>query len=287
MAKNLLNFSFETMKIETAISSAVGLLQNCDNARLEAEVMCGEAIGRDRIFCKSHPEFEMSFWQGMKFRRFVKLRSQEMPMAQILKHKVWCGLDFYLNNDVLIPRDETEYLMEIIVTSDRTFIPKTILDVGTGSGAIAVFMAKNFSNAQVTALEISNSALRVARKNAKKHNAQVNFLRSDLLEEIEVGASFDLIIANLPYVPNNFCVHGDVRHEPVVAIFADKGGLGLISKLESDLRRKKIEFRELWLEFMPFQRDEITRIFQNYEVKFCTDVGGDVFFARVRLGNAY
>ncbi len=204
-----------------------------------------------------------------------------MPISQILKRKNWCGFEFYLNNDVLIPRDETEYLMEIIVTNDRETIPEKILDVGTGSGAIAIFMAKNFPDSNVTALDISNSALRVARKNAKAHDVQINFLCSDMLAKLEVGAKFDLIIANLPYVPNNFCVQEDIRFEPTVAIFADHGGLELISKLKSDLQNKKIKFKELWLEFMPFQRDEIAHIFKEYEVKFCTDVGGDVFFARV------
>jgi release factor glutamine methyltransferase len=270
------------MKIETAIASAVRFLKKLQNPQLEVEVLCAAVIGKDRVFCKTHPEFKMSFWQSLKFRRYVRLRLQGMPIAQILKHKIWCGFEFYLNNNVLIPRDETEYLMEIMVTNNREFVPKRILDVGTGSGAIAVFMAKKFPQADVVALDISKSALRVARKNAKRHNAEIDFRCSDMLEKIKLNAKFDLIIANLPYVPNNFCVQDEVRHEPAKAIFSHKGGLELIEKLEVQLREKKIKFQELWLEFLPFQKDEIMRIFQNYDVKFCTDVGGDVYFACVK-----
>ncbi len=270
------------MKIETAIASAVLLLKSCENPHLEAEIICAEVVGKDRIFCKIHPEFSLSFWENIKFNRLVKLRSSGMPMSQILQRKTWCGFELYLNNDVLIPRDETEYLMEIIFTSQRNFVLEKILDIGTGSGAIAIFMAKSFPKAEVTALDISKSALKVARKNAQKHKTKINFWCSDMLDKLEVGAEYDLIIANLPYVPNNFHVQNDIRFEPAKAIFSQKGGLELIEKLEVQLREKKIKFKELWLEFLPFQKDEIVRIFQGYEVKFCTDVGGDVYFARVR-----
>jgi len=256
-------------------------LDQLENPQLEAEVLLSIVLGKDRTFLKKYPEYHVGFFERMQFRRFIKLRQFRYPMAQILGFKNWADLKIFVSKDVLIPRDETEILVHRIVSELRNFTPKKILDVGTGSGNIAIFCAQKFPEAGVIALDISQSALCIAQKNMRQHKVRIEFLHSDLLQKIDTKSHFDLIIANLPYVPRDVSVSSEVKKEPNLAVFSGEDGLDHIRKFRQQLKSKQISFRELWLEFLPTQASEIQKIFAPYRLTFFPDAGGDIFFAKV------
>ncbi|MDH3324539.1 MAG: peptide chain release factor N(5)-glutamine methyltransferase [Candidatus Peregrinibacteria bacterium] len=268
------------MDIKSAVFYGTKKLQNLDNPKFEAEVLCARVLNKDRAFLKTYPEKNLSLIKSLKFRRFVSMRSKNIPIAQIFGEKEWCGMNILVNKNVLIPRDETEILCHTILKEEGK--PQHILDLGTGSGNIAIFMKKNFSNAEVTAIDISKKALEVAKKNTQLNNVEVNFIKSDLLEKVNNAASFDLIVANLPYVPKNLKVAADLSFEPQNAIFSGLDGLDAIRKFAKELVSKKIKFKKIWLEFLPTQKKEITKIFKDKKVEFFGDSGGDIFFAKIK-----
>lgn len=202
-------------------------------------------------------------------------------MAYILGYKVWMDFKIFVNRRVLIPRDETELLVRHILAEPRSFPLHQILDVGTGSGCIAIFLKKNFPSAHVSALDDSRNALRIARKNAHSLRADIHFLRSNLLQCIPERTHFDLIVANLPYVPDKLSLSTEVLAEPHEALFGGADGLDLIRRLAAEIQEKHISFRELWLEFLPFQKKEIARIFVPQEVSFFSDLEKKVRFAKI------
>ncbi len=270
------------MTIKKLLSWAAKELKNLDNSLLEAEVLLAELLKKDRVFLKTHPQKRLSFTQIVKFYCWIKKRKKRVPVAQIVGYKNWANFKVFVNKNVLIPRDETEILCEKIIAKPRKRAPQTILDVGTGSGNIAVFCAKHFSEAKITALDVSKKALKIAQKNAEFHKiTNTHFRFSDLLEEIPKNAKFDLIIANLPYVPTGLKVSPEVKNEPQNAVFSSEDGLYHLRKFASQIKSKNIQFEELWLEFLPTQKKEIAKIFSPWKVKFIKDAGGEIFFAKI------
>ncbi len=269
------------MNIHQALLWGQSQLSNFDNPKLEAEVLLAEIIEKDRTFLKSHQEYKLSFFQQWKFKRWIKKRKNNIPVAQIIGYKKWAGFQIFVDKNVLIPRDETEILCKKIVMEKRNFTPQKILDIGTGSGAIAIFLAHKFPGCEMSGIDISLKALKIAQKNTQSNDVHIKFLKSDLLKTLKNGSQFDIIVANLPYVPSGMDVSSEVKKEPNLAIFAGSDGLDLVRKLKLQIQDKKIQFSELWLEFLPIQKEAIQTIFSSYQVKFFTDCGGDVFFAKI------
>ncbi len=266
--------------IQKSINWGTAKLKRLDNPKLEAEVLLADVLGCDRIYLRTHNLQELSFKQNWRFKSFINKRAKHIPVAQIIGYQEWAGIKILVNEHVLIPRDETEILVNEIVKNQNP-LPQTILDVGTGSGCISIFLKKHFSGSETTALDISKKALKQAKKNAKLHNVEINFQHSNLLEKISNNTTFDLIVANLPYVPENLEVSTDLSYEPQNAIFSGDDGLDLIRRLKTELVEKEIKFKELWLEFLPKQKYAIKKIFDGFEIEFVGDLGGDVFFAKV------
>jgi len=279
------------MEIHDALQWGMGELCSLDQPRLEAEVLLCHVLGAERIFLKTHPEKKISWWSFLLYKKCVQKRKKGIPVAYIVGYKDWGGMRVSVNKHVLIPRDETEILCEHIMAEKRESAPRHILDMGTGSGCIALSLVRAFPTAEIIALDNSSKALRVARKNFSSSTLigdaymrplqQIRFMQSDLLEKIPTHSAFDLIVANLPYVPETLAVSPEVRKEPHQAIFSGSDGLDLIRKFSQQLKEKQIIFSELWLEFLPFQQKEIKKIFSGYQIKFFTDCGGTVFFARI------
>lgn len=176
------------------------------------------------------------------------------------------GRDFVINPDVLIPRPETEMMVDAVlnlvgkpylpgVKPSKAKLPEdiTIVDVGTGSGCIAVTLKLELPEAEVVATDISEKALNVARKNADKLGAEVKFMQSDLLDKVNVMP--DLVVANLPYVDENWdwIDKEALSKEPAIALYADNGGLELIYKLIDQVAERGIKY--LILEADPCQHE--------------------------------
>ncbi|MCL1877198.1 peptide chain release factor N(5)-glutamine methyltransferase [Candidatus Saccharibacteria bacterium] len=205
-----------------------------DSARLDAELILSFALEKSREWIAAHGDSPLSDKQIEPLNLLLTHRINREPISYILKKKEFYGREFTVTPDVLIPRPETEQIVEIIkeIFLEQIFSKRcSILDIGTGSGAIAVTLALEMPNVKVVGTDISESALAVAEKNRERFGANVKFLQSDLFENPEITADFDVIAANLPYVDRNWQVSPETAFEPEIALFADDEGLKLIKKL--------------------------------------------------------
>ena len=185
-------------------------------------------LGKERSFLHAHPEYEFSETELAQIRAATERRASGEPLAYILGYKEFYGRIFEVTKDTLIPRPETEDL----ITEAVALRPKSVLDVGTGSGCIAITLSKELPSVSISAIDISKEALVVAQENAQKHHAQIAFMQSDLLSNLHKEQKYDLIIANLPYVDKNWTWLGaELSFEPESALFAEDGGLELIKKI--------------------------------------------------------
>lgn len=256
------------------------VLKDFSNPRLEAELLVSEVLKENRTSLRINPEKTVSLLQRWKFQHVVSLRLQNIPLDYIRGWKEWSGVRIAVSPSVLIPRDETEILIERIKEKE-TLPPLSILDIGTGSGCIALALAKQFPASHVMAVDISRAALSVAQKNFRTHHVSIATAYSDILSAIEQGSIIDLITANLPYVPTNFSISAEVQKEPYEALFAGEDGLDFIRKLAQQLQEKHIRFRALWLEFLPQQWETVRDLFFENQIIPFHDAGGDIYFARI------
>ena len=171
-------------------------------ARLQAELLLAHALEISRTMMLARLDETITPDVAAQYAANVARRAQNEPLAYILGHQEFYRLDFLVDRRVLIPRHETETLVELALNAARHIAAPTIVDVGTGSGALALTLAHHLPDARVFALDISRDALDVARMNAKRLNldARVEFIESDLLERFT--GSFDVLVANLPYIPH-------------------------------------------------------------------------------------
>lgn len=189
-----------------------------ENARLEAEWLLCAATGLDRVGLYLNFDKPLNDAELSSFRAMVARRARREPLQHILGTQEFFGLEFEVSPEVLIPRHDTETL----VTEALAHKPgaRSVLDVGTGSGCIAVALARHLPDAAVTAVDISPAALAVARRNAERNGAAVEFLAGSLLEPV-AGRRFDLIVSNPPYIPR-----ADIDGlEPEVRDFDPRGAL--------------------------------------------------------------
>lgn len=210
-------------------------------ARREAGSLLEYVIVCDRTFIITHAEHLISEEQLEKFRECVSRRAKGEPLQYITGHQAFYGLDFEVTKDVLIPRPETELLVEATLSLARdSHTAPLICDVGTGSGCVAVALLRELPGAQVIGIDISEAAIRVAERNAALHsvNERVTFLVSDCLSALSAHkAGFDFVVSNPPYV-NGSAMDGlqrEVRdHEPRMALTPGSDGLSVIKRLLSE-----------------------------------------------------
>lgn len=205
--------------------------------RIETEVLLALTLNKSRVYLLAHPEQDLTKRQLVRFKKYIARRRKREPVAYITHTAHFMSLEFYVDKNVLIPRPETELLVESALSSKPlTLDPKTpscsILDLGTGSGAIAISLAKSLPNVQITATDISAKALAIAKKNAKSHNVNIQFLKGDLFKPVK-NRKFDLIIANPPYVSLSEYIKlsPQVKYEPKKALLAGKDGLNVIRRI--------------------------------------------------------
>ena len=225
------------MTVHTALQQGVRILEDAGIAvpRLTAEVLLGHAMHVERAYFFAHPEQELREVEWLHYGRYLHERLGGKPTQYITGHQEFWGMDFIVSPAVLIPRPETEHLIETVLPVARTLETPKIVDVGTGSGCIALVLAKELPNAEIDAIEISAEALEIARANAARHQleARVRFLQQDLLEDFAANG-FDLVVSNPPYVGKSEEdeVQLEVRKfEPRNAVFAGQTGLEIIERL--------------------------------------------------------
>ncbi len=203
-----------------------------ENPRLNAEHLLAHALGRTRM--ELYLEFERTLGEAelAPLRELVQRRGQGEPLQHLLGTVEFCGDIFLCDNRALVPRPETEELVELVESRIENRESR-IVDVGTGSGVIALSLAAKFPEAKILAIDVSDDALALAQENAARLNLsnRVRFLKSRLLENVE--GVFDLIVANLPYISTQerHTLSREVLHDPEVALFAGTEGDELVRDL--------------------------------------------------------
>ena len=208
-------------------------------ARREAGSLLGYVLGRDRSFILTHAEDAISEEQAERFRECLERRAQGEPLQYITANQEFFGLDFEVTKDVLIPRPETELLIETALKLLTPSADAFICDVGTGSGCIVITLMQQLKQARAVAIDISLDALAVARRNAVRHSVaeRIDFVHSDCfaaLNSREPRPSFDLIVSNPPYIEDGAMadLQREVRDfEPRSALAAGADGLDIIRRL--------------------------------------------------------
>ena len=197
-------------------------------ARLDAMILLEDATNLGRANLLAHPEQQLSTTQSKFLANCLARRIQHEPLAYIRGHCEFFGRDFVINSDTLQPRPESETFINILKTLLDTNQSTTILDIGTGSGALAITASLEFGGCTVLASDISTKALKVARSNAKKLGAKVTFLNGNLLAPLSPNHfPIDIIMANLPYVPDQHIVNRAAMYEPKLAIYGGTDGLDI------------------------------------------------------------
>lgn len=226
------------MTLGAALTEATRLLEQggIEPARLTAEVLLAHAVGCTRAYLYAHPERELNRIEWIHFGRYLHERLQGKPTQYITGRQEFYGREFRVAPAVLIPRPETEHVVEAALEASRP--PGAVVDVGTGSGAIAVTLALEM-NCAVVATEISWAALEVARENARRLGAPVRFIQCDMLAAL-ADASAALVVSNPPYVPEPEIgsLQREVRDwEPRLAFSGGEAGLDCYARLIREAER--------------------------------------------------
>lgn len=208
---------------EALMGAAKALSDVTSSPALESKILLEKVLDCDRLYLIKNRSEAISFDDLKTFSELIKLRLSGKPISYITGHKEFMGLDFLVNENVLIPRPDTETLAEYAISLGK----KNILDIGTGSGALAVSLAKYIKDSVVYAVDISEEALKTAHLNAERNNVIIHFSRLDILSE-NISGTFDLIVSNPPYIKDSVIptLSKDVREfEPIIALSGGDDGL--------------------------------------------------------------
>lgn len=218
------------MTIDTLITLGTARLRSASikSARLDVELLLAHIYAVDRSWLHAHGDATLTTEQQTQFESLLARRCDHVPVAYLLGYREFYGRSFLVTPATLVPRPESEIIIDILA---RLITPqhRTLLDVGTGSGCLGITAKLEHPDLTVTLSDISQAALNVARDNAHHVTADVTAVKSDLLAHI--SGTFDIIIANLPYVDRAWEVSPDTVHEPALALYANDQGLELIKRL--------------------------------------------------------
>lgn len=219
------------LAISTKTLSKAGIA----SARLDSELILAHILRRSREWLLAHDAATLTQPQQQQARQLLLQRAQRQPIAYLTGRRDFYGHSFLVNEQVLVPRPESEVILAILDELMQANHLRTVLDVGTGSGCLAISIKLAHPDLAVSACDISESALPVARLNAARllpSGQQVKFYQSDLLSGLSVNSRFDLIVANLPYLsPGQDGLSPELAYEPAIALYADDDGLSLIKQL--------------------------------------------------------
>ncbi len=234
-------------------------------------------VGRDRAWIMTHADAGLTSEQLAQFEDWVARRARQEPVQYILGETEFYGLTLRVTPAVLIPRAETEHLVESVLARVRQDTVVRICDVGTGSGAIAVALSHALPRAQVTAVDISAAALDVARENAERHGVagRVRFVESDLLGAVR-GERFEVVVSNPPYVAEGEVLEAQVReYEPREALYAGATGLEVYRRLIPEAWEVLVPGGWLVMEIGHGQREVLAALLTGWDgVEFAADLQG-------------
>ena len=254
----------------------------------DAETLLLHLVGKNKAWLLAHAEDEFAGCAAIGYAGLLERRRRGEPIQYITGEAEFYGLPFRVDNNVLIPRPETEHLVEKVLNLAAHFNRPQIVDVGTGSGAIAIALASKLPTALITATDLSASALQVARENAERNRVadRIRFLEGDLLAPV-TGKQFEIVVSNPPYVAENDrnSLPVEVReHEPSTALFAGADGLGIYGQLIPDAQASIVDGGFLVLEIGYSQGAAVAGLLADScfeEIEFTADLQG---IPRVAVG---
>jgi release factor glutamine methyltransferase len=269
-----------SFNLKNALAEGANKLEGISaQPRRDAELLLMRLLGCDRAYLLTHPDAILTAEQAVMYESWLCRRAAHEPIQYILGEQEFFGLTFAVTPDVLVPRPETEHLVEALLARVRHNQPLRIADIGTGSGAIAIALAVSLPQAQVTALDISPEALAIASSNAETHHVagRICFLKSDLLSAVS-GESFDAIVSNPPYVAevDRESLEPQVReYEPHTALFAGPSGLDIYERLIPQAKEHLKPGGWLLMEIGQGQRDALAQLLAGWkDVSFVDDLRG-------------
>jgi release factor glutamine methyltransferase len=267
--------------LRNAFTSAVQQLTDAHvgSPRLNAEILLMFVLNCDRAYLYAHPEREFTAEEDHRYQEVVARRASGIPSQYITGHQEFWGLDFVVTPAVLIPRPETEHLIEAVLPRAKALTRPRIVDVGTGSGCIAITLAKELAEAEIYATDNSAAALEIARENAARHEqqARIKFQETDLLQCLPINY-FNFVVSNPPYVGESEedTVQMEVRkHEPRTAVFAGPNGTELIERLIPEARTALMPGGWLMMEVSGTVADRVEQLLRDWaEVTALPDLQG-------------
>ena len=278
------------------------LTPTSDSPRVDAELLLAHVLGQSttRLFTHDKESLDRFLWMPVnlwRFRCLIRKRRQGMPVAYLLGHKEFYGLDFKVSRHVLVPRPDTEILVDCVISylnsqfpisnQIRNSIPDQVrdeirnpllVDVGTGSGCIPISILKNIPTLHAMATDISWRALRVAKANARKHRVEDRLMLawSDLLGSVDTAELEDseiILTANLPYLPDKMEVKPELGFEPSIALYGGSDGMDVYRRLMTEM--EVLRPKAIFLELYEWQIALIQAQFPDYGLKFAKTMSGE------------
>jgi release factor glutamine methyltransferase len=275
--------------IQQALTSATQrLVEQHDSASLDAELLLAHVLHKSRAWLYTWPEHKLDEKQVEQFNQLVQRRAQGEPVAHLIGHQAFWSLSLQVTADTLIPRPETELLVELALERIPQSATWRIADLGTGSGAIALALAKERPTCQLIASDKSRAALNVAEENARLNQIKnVEFQHSDWLAALEDKSLFDMIVSNPPYIKNDdpHLQQGDVRFEPTGALRAGTQGLDDLQRIIEDALPRLKPGGWLLLEHGYNQETTVTQLLQQAGFERVEDYPDLAGQARVAAGS--
>ena len=259
----------ESINLSTAYLSQKGI----ESPRINSEILLADIIGCKRLDLYLSFDRPLSDPELKKFREQIKRRASFEPLQYIIGKVEFYGLELKVNSSVLIPRQETEILIENIINQYQKEDNLTILDIGCGSGNISISLAVNLPEAQIVATDISQEALKVASENAIRHNVvhRIKFVKHNILEDnLNNFPVFDLVVSNPPYVSKESFSQLQIEiknFEPRVAVTDEGDGYTFYNSISGKVSDKIKETGKLFFEVAQGQSETVTKIMQKYYFK--------------------
>lgn len=270
------------LAISTKTLSKAGIA----SVRMDSELILAHVLRRSREWLLAHDAVTLTQPQQQQARQLLLQRTRRQPIAYLTGRRDFYGHSFLVNEQVLVPRPESEVILAMLDKLMQANHPRTVLDVGTGSGCLAISIKLAHPDLAVSACDISESALLVARRNAARllpSGRQIKFYQSDLLSNLPVNSRFDLIVANLPYLsPGENGLSPELAYEPAIALYADDDGLSLIKQLITTAPARLTPGGYLLLEMNTDQIEAVASYATDYRYQV---VKQEPFHLLMRLAN--
>lgn len=257
---------------------------NIEDASMKVKMLLSDILGKEKEYLLIHDNEELS--QDVLDNFYAKLNrlKDEEPIQYILNKQEFMGFEFYVDENVLIPQPDTEILVEEVVDISKKINNNSnelrVLDMCTGSGAIAISLSKLIENALVSASDISDGALNVAKENAIKNSVNIEFYKSDLFNDISKNVKFDIIVSNPPYIQTEVIkgLSKEVQSEPFIALDGGEDGLVFYREIIKNAKDYIVEDGYLALEIGYDQKESVTNLLRENGYKniyFKTDLAGN------------